>query len=180
MNLLRIAMLSILLLLTGCASQYSISEKQLSNYLNDAIHFDTKQGNTLFGIEMRVNDVAVKLGHKPDIMAITASSTVKVRNPLMPLTAKLTTQFEAKPWYDANTHSVYLRQLRLVEVASTPKDIEKAIAPIAPQLMGFLTHFLETQPVYVLDTQQSNQALIAEMTKRIEVTPGKLKLIFKD
>ena len=178
--IIRLTLVSILLLLAGCVSQYSITERELTNYLNDEIHFETKQGNPLFGIEMKINNVDVTLGDQAGVMGITAHSAIDVRNPLMPIKAKLIVKFEAKPWYDAATHSVYLSQLNLVKIESTPKDIEKVINPIAPQVMQFLTHFLETQPVYVLDVKESNQALIAEMTKRIEVVPGKLKLILKD
>ncbi len=180
MQIIKFALLSTCLLLTGCVSQYSITEKELSNYLNDEMHFEVKQGNQLFGIELKVNDVDVTLGKKAETMTISAQSLIRVRNPLMPIDAKLISEFEAQPWYDANTHSVYLRQLNLIKVESSPKDLGQAIEKVSPQIMSFLTHFLETQPVYVLDTKKSNQALIAEMTKRIEVVPGKLKLIFND
>ena len=176
----HLLIIATLLVLTGCVSQYSITEKALANYLNNEIHFEVKEGNQLFGIEMKVNDVDVRLGHKTDTMAIEAHSTIKIRNPLVPIKAQLTAQFEAKPWYDANTHSVYLRDLNLVKVESSPKEIENTLKSVAPQVMSFLTHFLATQPVYVLDIKESNQALLAEITKRIEVQPGKLKLIFKE
>ncbi|WP_394205607.1 DUF1439 domain-containing protein [Shewanella waksmanii] len=180
MRLTRLLLLSVLLLLTGCVSQYSISERELEGYLSKEIHFEVNQGNQLFGIELTIAEIEVNLGDKPDIMAVTAHSLVKVRNPIMPIGAELTTTFEAKPWYDPDKHAVYLKDLSLTKVESTPDDIEKAISPVAPQMMGFVRHFLETQPVYVLDTQNGNQALLAEMTKRIEVAPGKLKLIFND
>lgn len=176
----RLIWASVLLLLTGCASQYSITEQELTHYLSNEVHFETTQGNSLFGVEIKINDLDVTLGRKAETMAIAAHSKIKILNPLMPIKAKLTAQFEAKPWYDAATHSVYLRQVTLVRIESTPKDIEKAITSIAPQVMQFLTHYLETQPVYILDIKESNQALIAEITKRIEVVPGKLKLIFKE
>ncbi|GIU18878.1 MULTISPECIES: DUF1439 domain-containing protein [unclassified Shewanella] len=180
MKSLKVALTSALLLLTGCVSQYSITETELETYLNDEMHFEVKQGNKIFGVDLRVNDIEVTLGEKPDTMAVSAVTIVKVRNPLMPINANLVTEFEAEPWYDATNNSVHLRNLQLVKVESKPQDIEKAIGSIAPQLMGFLTQFLETQPVYVLDTKESNQALIADMTKRIEVKPGKLVLIFEE
>ena len=105
------------------------------------------------------------------------SSVIKIKNPLVPFKANMKTTFEAEPWYDAQSHSVYLKQLTLVSIESDPKDIEKAVKQVAPQMMGFLTNFLETQPVYVLDTSESNQA---DMTKQIKVEPGKLKLIFDE
>ncbi|MXR70664.1 DUF1439 domain-containing protein [Shewanella sp. JBTF-M18] len=169
-----------MLSLTACVSQYSISERQLTNYLNDEMHFEVKEGNRFFGIEMKINDVKVKLGHKADTMAITANSLIKVANPLMPIDATMTAEFEAKPWYEADLHGLYLKELNLVSLRSNPKELEQAIGQVSPQIMGFMTHFLETQPVYVLDTQEGNQALIAEMTKRIQVVPGKINLIFKD
>ena len=180
MKLLKLALAGAALLLTGCVSQYNITEKELEGYLSDEMHFEIKQGNKIFGIDLRVNDINVTLGDKPNTMGVSAATIVNVRNPMMPISAKLVTQFEAEPWYDASNHSVYLRNLQLVKVESKPKDIEKAIGSFAPQLMGFLTQFLETQPVYVLDTKESNQALIADMTQRIEVKPGKLVLVFDE
>ncbi|NRB25298.1 DUF1439 domain-containing protein [Shewanella sp.] len=180
MKILSFTLGFVVLFLTGCVSQYSITESELEDYLADEIHFEIKEGNQLFGIDMRINNIQVKLGHKTDIMAVSALSVIKVRNPLMPFKAELEVTFEAKPWYDATNHSVYLKELKLVEITSSPKDFDKAIQQFSPQLMRFLTQFLETQPVYVLDTNESSQALIAEMTKRIQVQAGKIQLIFDE
>ena len=180
MKLLSYMLPLTMLLLTGCVSQYSITEEELEGYLSDEIHFEVKEGNQLFGIEMRINNIDVELGHKADTMSVTADSVIKIKNPLVPFKANMKTTFEAEPWYDAQSHSVYLKQLTLVSIESDPKDIEKAVKQVATQMMGFLTNFLETQPVYVLDTSESNQALIADMTKQIKVEPGKLKLIFDE
>ena len=170
--------LGLLLLLTGCANQYSITESEIEQYLNKDMHFEVQQGNRLIGLSLKLNDMQVKLGAKPNTMAVTAATMITVNNPLMPIHAKLKTTFEAIPWYDSNTKSVYLRQLDLVEVESEPADIERYITQATPQLMGFLRHYLETQPVYTLDTRDSNQALMAKMTKEIAVQQGKLVVKF--
>lgn len=177
-KLTRTLCLGLTVLLGGCANQYAISEREMEQYLNKQVHFEVKQGNELIGVELQLNDIEVELGDKPDTMAVTASTLVSLRTPIFPLRAKLTTTFEAKPWYDSETRSIYLRQLELVKVESTPKDIEKALKSATPQVMSFLRQFLETQPVYVLDTKDSNQALVAKMTKSIEVQSGKLVLKF--
>ncbi|MGL5393251.1 MAG: DUF1439 domain-containing protein [Shewanella sp.] len=174
----RTICLGLTVLLSGCAAQYSISEREMEQYLSKEIHFEVKQGNQLIGAEIRINDISVRLGEKPDTMSVSARTKVAINNPLVPLNAQLTTTFEAKPWYDSKTHSVYLRQLELTKVESTPKDIQKAISAVTPQLMSYLRVFLENQPVYVLDTQDSNQALMAKMTESIQVVPGKLVLKF--
>ncbi|PTA48447.1 DUF1439 domain-containing protein [Shewanella morhuae] len=178
-KLSRTICLGLTVLLGGCASQYSITEREMEQYLSKEIHFEVKQGNQLVGIDVLINDISVKLGQKPDTMSISASTKVSINNPIFPLSAKLTTTFEAKPWYDSATHSIYLRQLELVKVESTPKDIEKAMSSATPQVMGYLRQFLENQPVYVLDTKDSNQALMAKMAESIQVAPGKLVLKFK-
>ena len=178
-KLSRTICLGLTVLLGGCASQYSITEREMEQYLSKEIHFEVKQGNQLVGIDVRINDISVKLGQKPDTMSVSASTKVSINNPIFPLNAKLTTTFEAKPWYDSATHSIYLRQLELVKVESTPKDIERAMSSATPQVMGYLRQFLENQPVYVLDTQDSNQALMAKMAESLQVAPGKLVLKFK-
>ena len=178
-KLSRTICLGLTVLLGGCASQYSITEQEMEQYLSKEIHFEVKQGNQLVGIDVRINDISVKLGQKPDTMSVSASTKVSINNPIFPLNAKLTTTFEAKPWYDSATHSIYLRQLELVKVESTPKDIERAMSSATPQVMGYLRQFLENQPVYVLDTQDSNQALMAKMAESLQVAPGKLVLKFK-
>ncbi|MCU7995341.1 DUF1439 domain-containing protein [Shewanella glacialipiscicola] len=178
-KLSRTICLGLTVLLGGCVSQYSITEQEMEQYLSKEIHFEVKQGNQLVGIDVRINDISVKLGQKLDTMSVSASTKVSINNPIFPLNAKLTTTFEAKPWYDSATHSIYLRQLELVKVESTPKDIERAISSATPQVMGYLRQFLENQPVYVLDTQDSNQALMAKMAESLQVAPGKLVLKFK-
>ncbi|GIU17318.1 DUF1439 domain-containing protein [Shewanella glacialipiscicola] len=178
-KLSRTICLGLTVLLGGCVSQYSITEQEMEQYLSKEIHFEVKQGNQLVGIDVRINDISVKLGQKPDTMSVSASTKVSINNPIFPLNAKLTTTFEAKPWYDSATHSIYLRQLELVKVESTPKDIERAMSSATPQVMGYLRQFLENQPVYVLDTQDSNQALMAKMAESLQVAPGKLVLKFK-
>ncbi|WP_298774465.1 DUF1439 domain-containing protein [uncultured Shewanella sp.] len=169
-----------MLFLNACVSQYSVTESELTSYLSKEITYDKKQGNDLLGMEMRITDIQVKLGEKPDTMSVSATTHVTINNPLKPFDAKLYAKFEAKPWYDIEKHSVYLHQLKLVELKTDNKKIEKIIQPLSPQLMNYLTEFLSTQPVYVLDTNDTKQAIIAKMTKRIEVKPGKISLIFTD
>ncbi|WP_350595733.1 DUF1439 domain-containing protein, partial [Pseudoalteromonas sp. 45-MNA-CIBAN-0466] len=88
---------------TGCASQYSITESEIEQYLNKDMHFEVKQGNKLIGVSLKLNDMQVVLGAKPNTMAVTAATVITVNNPLLPIHAKLKTTFEAVPWYDSNT-----------------------------------------------------------------------------
>ncbi|UCX06319.1 DUF1439 domain-containing protein [Shewanella glacialimarina] len=178
MKTLKLIFISSLLVLTGCASQYSITENEIENYLNKEMHFEVKQGNQIIGINLVLNDMQVSLGDKPNTMGLTATTLVRIRNPLMPISAKLKTTFEAQPWYNSETKSIYLRNLDLVNVSADPADLEQALTAITPQVMSFLRGFLESQPVYTLDMNDSNQALMAKMTKELAVQKGKLVVKF--
>ncbi|MCL1039879.1 DUF1439 domain-containing protein [Shewanella submarina] len=168
-----------LMLLSGCAAQYSISQQELTDYLNKEISFDVKQGSGIVSANLKLNQVEVRLGEKPDTMTVLADSSITISNPLLPLRATLTAEFEAKPWYDKHNQGIYLKDLQLTKVASNPKDLEVAIKGVAPELMRYIRGFLETQPVYVLNRQETNQAMLANLTEEIKVKPGKLVLVFK-
>ncbi|GGI92370.1 DUF1439 domain-containing protein [Shewanella gelidii] len=167
------------LMMTGCMSQYSISEKELESYLGKELKYEVKQGQGPFALQMQINDIEVKLGKKPDTMAVTAETKISLKNPLLPLSTYLSTTFEATPWYDASSQSIYLKRLDLVEVKSYPKELAQAVESMVPQLMRYLRATLESQPVYVLDTQDSTQAKIADIAQSIKVTPGYLVVEFK-
>ncbi|QSX37511.1 DUF1439 domain-containing protein [Shewanella sedimentimangrovi] len=166
-------------LLGGCVSQYSISENQIESFLDGRLGRDIHKDKILRSADIRVNQVEVRLGHKPDTMAVKATSVLELKALFVPLRASLTAEFEAKPWYDSERHAVYLRDLELLQVESSPKELGRALQSISPQLMLFLRTYLESEPVYVLDVKESQQALMAEMTRRIRVQPGKLVLEFK-
>ncbi|WP_371998378.1 MULTISPECIES: DUF1439 domain-containing protein [unclassified Shewanella] len=167
-----------MLLLTGCASQYSITESEVEDYLNNEMHYEVSQGNQIFGLQLKLNDMEVELGHKPNTISVTALTEMGVKNPFKSISADMEITFEAEPWYDVESKSIFLKKLDLVSVKSEPADIEQMLKPITPQLMIFLRTFLESQPVYVLDTNDSNQALMASMTKAIEVQKGKIVIKF--
>ncbi|WP_394132497.1 DUF1439 domain-containing protein [Shewanella maritima] len=179
MRLFKMCLILMTAVLTGCASQYSISERDIERYLNNQMHFEVKQGNQLIGFMIELNDMNVELGHKPETMAVTANAEVTVSNPIFPISAKLKATFEAKPWYDKDSKSIYLKHLDLIDVESEPEDIQAAIEQISPRLMQFVSQFLTTQPVYTLDETDSNQALMAKLAEEIEIKQGKIIIKLK-
>ena len=180
---MRTALLALLsaglLLLSGCAAHYSVTEQQLTDYLNKELKFDVQQGNDIFGTKLKLNHVTVTLGQRPGTMSVTADSSIVINTPLLPLRASLTAEFDAKPWYDKTSQGIYLKDLQLTKIKSTPEDIEKAINQVSPELMRYIRTYLESQPVYILNTDHTDQALLARFTDQIRVDPGKLVLVFK-
>ncbi|GLP95991.1 DUF1439 domain-containing protein [Paraferrimonas sedimenticola] len=177
----RVLIALMALLLGGCASQYSISESELENYIEDKVSFETESVRTpLFATETSLNDIKVTLGHKADTMKVAATSKIKISNPIFPLSASIHAEFEAQPYYDPSQKALYLRQLELVKLESEPRELNQALAQITPQAINFLRYFLENQAIYRLDTKQWDQATLAKMTKQVKVTPGYISFVFKE
>ncbi|MBT1446396.1 DUF1439 domain-containing protein [Shewanella sp. JM162201] len=176
--MIRLLLIGACVLLSGCISQYSISEREMESYLNREIGLEIKDKSGPLGARLSVNQVEVTLGHKPDTMAVKATSLAELKTPLVPLRATVTATFEAKPWYDKNAHGVYLRGLELVSLESSPPELKQLLTGVTPELMRAVRTYLESQPVYVLDTRDKAQGKLAEMTEKITVKPGKLVLEF--
>ncbi|QUN05682.1 DUF1439 domain-containing protein [Shewanella yunxiaonensis] len=173
-----IFLLLAMLYLGGCVSQYSISEQQVTNYLNDKLA-KQHQAKDSSALSMGFRSVTVTLGSKPGVMAVTAAAEIKVATPILPLRADLQAEFEAKPVYDKSSHSIFLRDLQLVQFKATPAKLQKLLGNVSPQLVDLARTLLENQPVYELNTHNSVQAKLAEMTRAIKVEPGKLVLEFE-
>lgn len=167
------------LYLGGCASQYSISEQQVEHYLNDKLAkpYQVKEGSS--ALSLGFSSVSVTLGAKPGVMAVTAAAEMKIATPIIPIKAELQAVFEAKPVYDHTSHSVFLKDLQLVQLTSTPAKLQRLLGGVTPQLMDMARTLLENQPVYVLNTHNSTQAKLAEITKDIKVERGELVLQFE-
>ncbi|MCL1076419.1 DUF1439 domain-containing protein [Shewanella dokdonensis] len=168
-----------ILYLAGCASQYSISEQQVEHYLNDKLakQYQLKEGSS--ALSMGLRSMSVTLGDKPGVMAVTARAEVKLATPIIPLRAELQATFAAKPMYDRSSHSIFLKDLQLLQLTSTPAKLQQLLSGVTPQLVEMTRTLLENQPVYVLDSHNSTQAKLAKITQDIKVEKGKLVLQFE-
>ncbi|MFQ6371968.1 DUF1439 domain-containing protein [Shewanella sp. YIC-542] len=168
-----------MLYLGGCANQYSISEQQIAHYLNDKIAKEYQMQQGTAALTLGLQNVSVKLGHQPGIMAVTAQARAKLLTPIMPLSATLQAEFTAKPVYDASSHGVFLKDLQLVQLSSRPAQLQRLLSGITPQLLQMTRTLLESQPVYVLDNRDNTQAKLAQITREIKVEKGRLLLLFQ-
>ena len=175
----RLLLLPLLLWLGGCASQYSISEHQVQQYLNDKVVKQFKLDNGQMRIETGVKQLQVTLGEQPDRIAVNAVTAITVKTPLFPLSATMEAKFSAKPRYQASNHGLYLDDLQLENVQLSPEKLESLIGPLARQLANEAKVLLQNQPIYILDDSKATEAKIASMTKSIKVKPGQLVLEFE-
>ncbi|MCH1926751.1 DUF1439 domain-containing protein [Shewanella sp. C32] len=175
----RLLLLPLLLWLGGCASQYSISEQQVQQYLNDKVvkQFTLDSGRML--VESGVQSLEVSLGEQPERISVKATAALKIKSPVFPLSATMVAKFSAKPRYEPSNHGLYLDDMQLEDVQLTPEKLQTLINPVARDFANQAKGLLQLQPIYVLDDSKATEAKIASMTKSIKVEPGQLILMFK-
>ena len=101
----RLFLLPLLLWLGGCASQYSISEQQVQQYLNDKVVKQIKLDSEGMKLQSGITRLDVKLGEQAERISVTAFGELKLETPLFPLYASMQTRFSATPRYQASNHS---------------------------------------------------------------------------
>ncbi|WP_417763291.1 DUF1439 domain-containing protein [Shewanella sp.] len=175
----RLLLLPLLYWLGGCASQYSVSEQQVQQYLNDKVvkHFQLDSGE--MRIESGVKSLEVSLGEQPERISVKATAALIIKTPLFPLSATMVAKFNAKPRYQPSNHGLYLDDMQVEDVQLTPEKLQTLISPVAREFANQAKVLLQNQPIYVLDSNQATEAKIASMTKSIKVEPGQLILLFK-
>lgn len=181
MRLIKGLIVAAATLLSACSSTYSVSEKELEDYLNEKLRQQhlSEQADKQFGAEFVLADTQVQVGAEPDTVAVTSSARIKLNTPIIPLRAGLSLEFKAKPYYDPVEQAIYLRDVELNAVEASPKQIEGVLKPLGQQTSQWLSVILQNQPVYTLDKTDWRQELIGDFTRDIKVKPGKLEFVLQ-
>lgn len=174
----RVLLMATLLLMQGCATQYSVTEGELERYLNDELsrEYQTAEGEQI-SAQMTLADISVNIDS--DAVSIDTRSSFKVKTPLMPLRADLNLSFSAVPWYDRQDHGLYLKNVTLQKVEARPEQLEEVLVPLSREVMEFVRLYLENQPVYKLDDKGWKEELLRDFAQEIQLKPGKLELVLK-
>ncbi|ADN74522.1 protein of unknown function DUF1439 [Ferrimonas balearica DSM 9799] len=175
-----LTLLLVTLGLGGCAASYSVTETELEGYLNNALRKEQRaELNPGLSATMTLSDIDVTIGDEAERVAIRTRSSVKVKTPLIPLRAELAFTFSAKPWYDSDDHSVYLKDVALSEVSASPEELEQLLIPLSREAMQVVKLYLENQPVYQLDQQGWKEDLLRQFGRELKVSPGQLEFVLK-
>ncbi|WP_447026285.1 DUF1439 domain-containing protein [Vibrio sp. B1Z05] len=172
----RLLLLSITIVLSGCAT-YSVSEKEMTEYLHDNVSFNQSVGvENLMYAQVSVTDLEVKIGRSDaNRIAVFANTIANVQlfdSPKQRLDLDL--EFSAVPHYDAKTGEVFLQSIRLEKFTENgtplPADIKRLIKP-AVSMIGY---GLSQKPVYKLDSNVLQQALIKSAEPNLVIRDNKL------
>ncbi|MBY5945240.1 DUF1439 domain-containing protein [Photobacterium rosenbergii] len=163
-------------LLGGCAS-YSISEQDMTNYLQDSVSLDQSVGveNVMYA-EVAVDDLEVKIGRADaDRVSVFASTNAQVQMLSMKnVGLDLDVEFSAVPEYDKDTGEVYLKSLRLERFDESSQQLTPEVKKLLKPAVSMIGYALSKQPVYKLDSSKVQEALIKSAEPNLVIKNNKL------
>ncbi|MGF1701368.1 DUF1439 domain-containing protein [Photobacterium makurazakiensis] len=167
----------VVLVIGGCAS-YSITEQEMTQYLQDTVNLDQSVGveNVMYA-QVAVEDLKVRIG-RADVERVSIFANTNAQVQLLSMKnmgLELDIEFSAIPKYDKESGEVFLNSLRLEHFGESssqqlPPEIKKLLKP-AVSMIGYA---LSKQPVYKLDSTKVQEALIRSAEPNLVIKNNKL------
>ncbi|CAM3089083.1 DUF1439 domain-containing protein [Vibrio rarus] len=172
----RVGIAVLLSLLSGC-TVYRISEQDMTQYVHKNVGFSHSVGmKHVMYAHLSVDDLKVKIGRvDAERISIYAATQAKVQVlDSAAQTLHLQLEFSAIPEYEPMRGEVFLKKIRLEtfthEGTRIDPDIERLIKP-AVAMIGY---GLSDRPVYQLDSNALQQALIKSAQPDLRIKDHKL------
>lgn len=165
-----------ILVLGGCAS-YSISEREMTDYLRDNVHFEQSVGvENVMHAYVSVDDLQVKIGRQDaDRISVFANTNAEVQmfaSPTMGL--DLDIEFSAVPEYEPESGEVFLKSLRLEQFEERSQQLSPEVAQLLKPAVSMIGYALSQQPVYKLDSASVGQSLLKSAEPNLVIKDHKL------
>ncbi|WP_189404640.1 DUF1439 domain-containing protein [Alteromonas halophila] len=171
------------LLLAGCAglaqlSAYSVTQAELATLLEKQLVAQERRVRVLgIPLQLTIDEVATKIG--PDDRNVVqlgsvATTTVDVFG--LTYDARVRLKVEGQPFYDNDKKAIFLRSLTLLDSTVDAGGYRGNLTPLTREFKGVLNRYLETNPVYRLDTSNTAINLLTKVPLQLDVESGKLVL----
>lgn len=164
------------LFVSGCAT-YSISEKEIADYLQDNLDFEQSVGvqNVMYA-QVAIDDIKVNIGRADaDRVSIFANTTADVEvMSFQEIGLDLDIEFSAIPEYDSSTGEVFLKSMRLERFDEHSDLLTPNIKTLLEPAVSMIGQALSSQPVYKLDGDKVEQALLKSTNPNLVIKDNKL------
>lgn len=173
----------LVLALSGCASlsqysSYTISNAQLEQVLDSQL--GTLQANSALAgipVTLDIDDVSVDIGPEGrDVVQLGTLATANIGVMGFNYPAKLSLAFEGTPYYDSDKKAIFVRSLSLLDSSVEASGYKGNLAPLSSEVMALVNRYLETNPVYTLDTNDATVRLLTKVPLDLTIEQGKLAL----
>jgi hypothetical protein len=182
LSLLFIIVVSI----SGCASNngmslYSFTEAELKSALQRELPKLSKQFKVLgMSVKYGVNDLNVDIGpEQRDVIALSFDSTAELNALIARYPIQMAIKVEGQPYYDSEKKAVFVRDVKLINSSIDAAGYKGSITAIDGQVLDIINGFLAVNPVYKLDTKNSNIALLTKLPIDMRVNEGAISLVPK-
>ncbi len=175
-NVIKVLSLPLILLFSGCAS-YSVTEKDMTDYLHDNVSFEQSVGiENVMHAFVSIHDLEVNIGRADaDRVSVLANTSAKVqvwnqaeRN------LELDLEFSAVPQYDKETGEIYLKSLRLDRFDEESQLLTPEVKKLLKPAVSMIGTALSQYPVYKLDSSKVEEALIKTAEPNLVIKDHKL------
>lgn len=167
---------------TASADLLSISEEEINQYLQtklaEKVPLQDKVGiPKLFELDYNLHNLITRIGQtdekKVEIQGVLdAVLTTRGKK----YDAKINVNMDTTPYYDPQTGSLYLKEVRLKNWTATPEKYQNELEMFLPVLSDGVANILSNNPVYTLDENKTKEALVKKFGKAIIVEKGALRL----
>ncbi|MCP3701029.1 MAG: DUF1439 domain-containing protein [Aliivibrio sp.] len=164
------------LTLSGCTS-YSITEKEMTDYLSDEIHVDKSVGIPGFlYAQVNVENVDVQIGRiEADRISVFANTTADVQMlDEIKQHLSLTLEFSAVPEYDKETGEIYLKSLRLEKFEDKNQKLSPELTSLLKPAVSIIGYALSNEPAYKLNADKLKESLIKSAKPNLVIKNNKL------
>ncbi len=166
----------LILLFSGCAS-YSVTEKDMTDYLHDNVSFEQSVGiENVMHAFVSIHDLEVNIGRADaDRVSVLANTSAKVQVWNQPeRNLELDLEFSAVPQYDKETGEIYLKSLRLDRLDEESQLLTPEIKKLLKPAVSMIGTALSQYPVYKLDSSKVEEALIKTAEPNLVIKDHKL------
>ncbi len=171
------------LVLSGCASlsqysAYSVSNSELEQVLDSQLGvLQAKSDLAGIPLTLTVDDMNVNIGPEGrDVVQLGTFATANMKVLGFEYPAKLALELEGTPYYDSDKKAIFVRSLALLNSSVEAGGYKGNLAPVSDQVMALLNQYLDTHPVYTLDTSDTAVRLLTSVPLDLTIEQGKLTL----
>ncbi|GLR74433.1 DUF1439 domain-containing protein [Aliivibrio sifiae] len=169
-------LLSSVMLLSGCTS-YSITEKEMTDYLSDEINVEKSVGIPGFlYAQVNVENVDVHIGRiDSNRISIFANTTAEIQMmDEIKQNLNLTLEFSAVPEYDKDAGEIYLKFLRLEKCEDKNQQLSPDIITLLKPAVSMIGYALSNEPAYKLSSDKLKESLIKSAKPNLVIKNNKL------
>ena len=181
---MRAILLTISLLLTGCAttqglSFYSFNNSDLGAVLNKQLPKLSKKVKTMgLPVEFSVQNFNVNIGPDArDVIMLGVDASAKISAFSLSYPVDLVLQIEGSPHYDNQKKAIFLRNVKLLDSKVEAAGFGGNIGGLSADAMSIINSYLAVNPVYTLNMNDPKMALLGTLPLDLKVSEGAIRLI---